>query len=100
MVSHEQDKGDYQRFVRHLNNNYPEHEIHTLDRAQLLELEPEIGRSFNQGLYLPQEGQIGNRRLLIALRKQLEKEGESSKGVNSFNWLSECQVFAIENTGP
>ena len=52
MVSHEQDKGDYQRFVRHLNNNYPEHEQHTLDRAQLLELEPEIGRSFNQGLYL------------------------------------------------
>jgi len=99
MVSHEQDKGDYQRFVRHLNNNYPKHEKHTLDRAQLLELEPEIGRSFNQGLYLPQEGQIGNRRLLIALRKQLEKEGESSKGVNSFNWLSECQVFAIENTG-
>ncbi|WP_246129129.1 FAD-dependent oxidoreductase [Colwellia demingiae] len=98
VVSHEQDKGDYQRFVRHLNNNYPEHKLHTLDRAQLLELEPEIGRSFNQGLYLPQEGQIGNRRLLIALRKQLEKEGESSNGVNSLNWLSECEVLAIENT--
>lgn len=98
VVSHEQDKGDYQRFVKHLNNNYPEHKLHTLDRAQLLELEPEIGRSFNQGLYLPQEGQIGNRRLLIALRKQLEKEGESSNGVNSLNWLSECEVLAIENT--
>ncbi|MEY8253054.1 MAG: FAD-dependent oxidoreductase, partial [Colwellia sp.] len=99
MVSHEQDKGDYQRFVRHLNNNYPEHELHTLDRAKLLELEPEIGRSFNQGLYLPQEGQLGNRRLLIALRKQLEKEGESINGINSLNWLNECEVLAIEKTG-
>ena len=99
MVSHEQDKGDYQRFVRHLNKNYPEHERRALDRAKLLELEPEIGRSFNQGLYLPQEGQIGNRRLLIALRKQLEKEGECSNGINSLNWLSECQVFAIEKAG-
>ncbi|KGJ92677.1 FAD dependent oxidoreductase [Colwellia psychrerythraea] len=99
MVSHEQDKGDYQRFVRHLGNNYPEHEQYVLNRTQLLELEPEIGRSFNQGLYLPQEGQLGNRRLLIALRKQLEKEGEYCNGVNSLNWLSECQVVAIDNAG-
>jgi len=103
MVSHEQDKGDYQRFVRHLNNNYPEHTLYTLDRAALLELEPEIGRSFSQGLYLPQEGQLGNRRLLVALRKQLEKEaqqaalGNNSSG-NQLNWLSECQVVEIKTT--
>jgi len=87
MVSHEQDKGDYLRFVRHLQNNYPERSVQTLDRALLHELEPELGRSFNQGLYLPQEGQIGNRRLLVALRKQLEQEG--------VNWLSECLVTEI-----
>lgn len=98
MVSHEQDKGDYQRFVRHLNNHYPNHERQLLNRAELLALEPEIGRSFNQGLYLPQEGQVGNRRLLIALRKQLEKEGARLNETNSsttFNWLSECNVTAI-----
>jgi len=89
MVSHEQDKGDYLRFVRHLQNNYPEQPLQRLNRAQLNELEPELGRSFNQGLYLPQEGQIGNRRLLVALRKQLEQEG--------VNWLSECLVTAIES---
>ncbi|TMM45664.1 FAD-dependent oxidoreductase [Colwellia ponticola] len=98
MVSHEQDKGDYQRFVRHLNNNYAEHKLHSLNRAELLALEPEIGRSFNQGLYLPEEGQIGNRRLLIALRKQLEKEGELSLGVRRLNWFSECHVCAINNS--
>lgn len=97
MVSHEQDKGDYQRFVRHLKNNYPEHTLHTLNRAELLKLEPEIGRSFNQGLYLPQEGQVGNRRLLVALRKQLEKESQHASSGNQLNWLSECQVIGIES---
>ena len=98
MVSHEQDKGDYQRFVRHLKNNYPEHELQTLDRQALLTLEPEIGRSFNQGLYLPQEGQLGNRRLLVALTKQLEQEAEAAEKMkrgNQLKWLSECQVIAI-----
>lgn len=93
MVSHEQDKGDYQRFVRHLHNNYTEHTVNHLNRQGLTKLEPELGRSFNQGLHLPQEGQIGNRRLLIALRKQLEKEG----GNNKLNWLSECLVTSIEH---
>ena len=96
MVSHEQDKGDYQRFVRHLNNNYPEHTKHALNRAELLALEPEIGRSFNQALYLPQEGQLGNRRLLVALRKQLETEAPHPVTGNSLNWLSECRVTDID----
>ncbi len=103
MVSHEQDKGDYQRFVRHVKNNYPEQELHSLNRAALLALEPEIGRSFNQALYLPQEGQLGNRRLLVALRKQLEKEGKKSitgnNNGNTLDWLSECQVVEIDNAG-
>ncbi|WP_019029267.1 FAD-dependent oxidoreductase [Colwellia piezophila] len=102
MVSHEQDKGDYQRFVRHLSNNYPEQELHRLDRQALLALEPEIGRSFNQGLYLPQEGQLGNRRLLVALRKQLEKEGQqtssSNNSGNKLLWLAECEVVAIKTS--
>ena len=96
MVSHEQDKGDYQRFVRHLKNNYPDNPVHTLNREGLTELEPEIGRSFSQGLYLPEEGQLGNRRLLVALRKQLEQESENSSNANQFNWLSECMVTDID----
>ena len=103
MVSHEQDKGDYQRFVRHLSNNYPEQEAHSLNRAELLELEPEIGRSFNQALYLPQEGQLGNRRLLVALRKQLEKEGQravpgNNSSGNQLKWLTECEVVEINTS--
>lgn len=88
MVSHEQDQGDYLRFSRFINNHYPEHESFALNRQQLLELEPELGRSFNQGLYLPQEGQIGNRKLLIALQEQLELE--------QVNWLTHSFVTGIE----
>lgn len=95
MVSHEQDKGEYQRFVRHIKNNYPEQPYQMLDRAGLAELEPEIGRSFNHGLYLPQEGQLGNRRLLVALRQQLEQENEDTSSGNNLNWLSECNVIDI-----
>lgn len=90
MVSHPQDMGDYQRFARYIENYYPEHKIEHLNRERLLELEPEIGRSFNQGIYLPQEGQIGNRKLLVALTHQLEKEG--------IHWLSECEVTTLRNT--
>ncbi len=92
MVSHEQDKGDYQRFARHLQTHYKEHACQHVDRAELTKLEPELGRSFNQGLYLPQEGQLGNRRLLVALRKQLEQESYQGQIVH---WRSECLVTAI-----
>lgn len=92
MVSHEQDKGDYQRFARHLQNYYSEHDVQHLDKAQLTALEPELGRSFQQGMYLPQEGQLGNRRLLVALRQQLEQEQQHHKTIH---WLSHCEVMAI-----
>jgi len=88
MVSHEQDQGDYQHFVRFLKNNYPQHSLHQLNRQQILELEPELGRSFNQGVFLPEEGQIGNRKLLIALQQQLEK--------STITWLDNCLVVKID----
>ena len=69
MVSHEQDKGDYERHQQFLFNHFQDHQIQALDRQALLELEPELGRTFQRGLYLPQEGQLGNRRLLVAFTK-------------------------------
>jgi len=88
MVSHEQDQGDYQRFVRYIKNHYPQHQLQQLDRQQILELEPELGRSFNQGVFLPEEGQIGNRKLLIALQQQLEK--------SNLTWLDNSPVVEID----
>ncbi|WP_281560446.1 glycine oxidase ThiO [Thalassomonas sp. RHCl1] len=87
LVSHAQDQGDYLRFKRYLQQHYPGQPLQSLDRGDLLALEPELGRSFHQGLYLPQEGQIGNRRLLRALSHQLETE--------QVNWLNNCEVTGI-----
>ena len=56
----------------------------------MIKLEPELGGSFKQGLYLPQEGQIDNRHLLTALQKQLDQEG--------VHWFSETLVNKITST--
>jgi glycine oxidase len=88
MVSHEQDQGDYQRLVRFIKNHYPQHQLQQVNRQQITELEPELGRSFNQGVYLPEEGQIGNRKLLVALQQQLEK--------SSLTWLESSEVIKID----
>ncbi|MFT5278255.1 MAG: glycine oxidase [Granulosicoccus sp.] len=88
MVSHEQDQGDYQRFVRYIKNYYPQHQLQQLNRQQILALEPELGRSFNQGVFLPEEGQIGNRKLLIALQQQLDR--------SNLTWLENSTVVKID----
>lgn len=88
VVSHEQDIADYQRLTRFLANNYPNHTQQKLNRTELSALEPELARKFSQALYLPEEGQIGNRKLLLALRQQLIDEG--------VKWHSESEVIAIK----
>ncbi|WP_299264683.1 FAD-dependent oxidoreductase [uncultured Psychrosphaera sp.] len=89
MVSHEQDKGDYQGFAQHLGRHYPQHAAPSLNRQQLAELEPELAHNFKQGLFLPDEGQIDNRMLLTALQKQLELE--------QVNWFIGAKVTQIDN---
>lgn len=88
VVSHEQDIADYQRLTRFLANNYPNHTQQKLNRTELSALEPELARKFSQALYLPEEGQIGNRKLLLALCQQLIDEG--------VKWHSESEVIAIK----
>ncbi len=94
MVSHTQDQGDYLHFARYIKEHYPQHHINGLNRSELEALEPDIGRAFNQGLFLPEEGQIDNRKLLVALKNELEQA--------EVNWLSNTEVVSIisnvENT--
>ena len=89
MVSHEQDQGDYQRFARFITRHYPQYQSTALSRPQLSKLEPELGHRFNQGLFLPDEGQIDNRMLLVALQQQLELEQVS--------WFCQSEVVGIDN---
>jgi len=45
-----------------------------LDNASLHRLEPELSGKFQQGLYLPGEGQLDNRQLLAGLLKSLQHQ--------------------------
>ncbi len=92
LISHAQDEGDYQHFRRFVIQNFSTHDTQTLNRQTLTALEPELGRSFQQGLYLPEEGQIDNRSLLNALTYELEQfENEAL-----LKWQSETNVEAIQ----
>jgi len=86
LVSHEQDQGDFLRFQRHLQRHYPNC-FRNLGRQELAELEPDIARKFSQGIYLPEEGQLGNRKLLIALQKQLE--------ALNVNWYDNTEIQGV-----
>lgn len=88
VVSHEHDIADYQKLTRFLANNYPNHDQQQLNRRQLSVLEPALANKFSQALYLPEEGQIGNRKLLVALHQQLTDE--------SVEWRSGSEVIAIK----
>lgn len=90
VLSHEQDIADYHRLTRFLANNYPSHAQQQLNRQELSSLEPELARKFSQALYLPQEGQIGNRKLLLALHQQLVTE--------DVKWFSETLVTSIKSS--
>lgn len=87
MVSHEQDQGDYLRYARFLKNHFSEYEVQHLNRQQMLTLEPELGRSFSQGMFLPQEGQLGNRKLLVALTEEIQSL--------DIEWLTNTRVEAM-----
>ena len=88
VLSHEADISDYHHFYRHLQRNYPQHQSKQLDSQQLRQLEPELSRSFNRGLYLPDEGQIGNRKLMVALKNELKE--------SPVKWLSQTLVDKVQ----
>lgn len=79
IVWHRQDVAEAQRFTRQLENNQrslPElPALQKLDSGALEQVEPALAHRFNQGLYLPGEGQLDNRQLLAALVVEMERLG-------------------------
>ncbi|MBU3582190.1 FAD-dependent oxidoreductase [Polynucleobacter sp. AP-Capit-er-40B-B4] len=73
---HRQDASDAERFTAHLEKNcHANSELSSpqkLSSETLRELEPGVADRFNQGLYLPNEGQLDNRQLLDALASELK----------------------------
>ena len=76
---HQQDASDAERFTAHLErnslNNVALPSPQRLDKALLQKIEPAVSDRFQQGLYLPQEGQLDNRQLLGALLLELDLLG-------------------------
>ncbi|QWD69168.1 FAD-dependent oxidoreductase [Polynucleobacter sp. VK25] len=73
---HRQDASDADRFAAHLEKNCRSNSElsapQKLSAEALRELEPGVADRFNQGLYLPNEGQLDNRQLLNALESELK----------------------------
>lgn len=72
VLAHTQDKGDLESFSQRLK---PLNGFHAerLNRAQIAHLEPELEGRFEQGIYLPCEGQIDNLAFYKASLKTLQK---------------------------
>lgn len=92
---HRQDAAEAERFTGHLDKNC----LHNsqlspprrLNTEQLKAIEPGVADRFNQGLYLPGEGQLDNRQLLDALLLEL-----NTLGVNC-HWNTEIDPDALRN---
>ena len=73
---HRQDASDAERFAAHLEKNCRSNPDlsapQKLNNDALRDFEPGVADRFNQGLYLPNEGQLDNRQLLTALFHELE----------------------------
>ncbi|WP_445769057.1 FAD-dependent oxidoreductase [Rheinheimera sp.] len=114
---HRQDAAEAKRFALILERtqqqlpNLPA--VQTLDAGSLLQHEPALETRFNQALYLPGEGQLDNRQLLVALLKSLEKQNvqlhwHSPRAPEDFqagqpgqpDWVFDCRGLGARNDWP
>ncbi|KDC48558.1 MULTISPECIES: FAD-dependent oxidoreductase [Pseudoalteromonas] len=72
VVAHQQDKGDLQSFTQRIKP-IAGHSAQALNAQQIAQLEPELANRFNQGLFLPCEGQIDNQAFYKASFTMLNK---------------------------
>jgi glycine oxidase len=104
IVWHRQDAAEASRFARQLE--FTQQQIPSLPRAQSVDaqqisaLEPALGTRFAQGYFLPEEGQLDNRELLVALLSDLERlsvdaHWHSPKELRDFHdhagWVFDCR---------
>ena len=72
VIAHQQDKGDLQSFAQRIKP-LADHTAEHINAQQITKLEPELAGRFNQGLFLPCEGQIDNQAFYKASFAQLNK---------------------------
>jgi glycine oxidase len=87
LVAHTQDKAELNLFMQQLDTKVPAKLVQSLDKQQILELEPEL-TNFSSGVYLTSEGQLDNRALLVSLAKHLTDSANVS-------WLTSTPVTTL-----
>ncbi len=118
---HRQDAHEAKRFSSALNRNHALMNFlkapQELTSAELQELEPALQGNFQQGIYLPGEGQLDNRQLLAALHSTLVQRGvqfhwntpkslEDFGGIHSVgssdsnDWLFDCRGLGAKPSWP
>jgi glycine oxidase len=114
---HRQDANDAERFARHLDATAAS--MPHLPKAQRLNaqglsaLEPSLGDRFQQGLYLPGEGQLDNHQLLAAMLLQLQSldvslNWETPRSPQDFapglpdqpDWVFDCRGVGAQTQWP
>jgi glycine oxidase len=88
VISHPQDKSQLQYFHQHVSQHYGENSCQQLDRKQLAQLEPSLAKRFSSALFLADEGQIGNRKLIKSLGEQLI--------IEQVDWQLSAKVSAVK----
>ncbi|MBI5636944.1 MAG: FAD-dependent oxidoreductase [Nitrospinae bacterium] len=82
VISHPQDRAELMRLVRKMDEHTGDLVMQRVEGAELRELEPDLDDAFMDGLYLPLEGQIDSRRLLVVLGEWLQKYATLNLGVH------------------
>lgn len=119
IVWHQQDASEAKRFGAHLERNCIQSQLRGdpsftlpkpqyLDRSALHLLEPSLSDRFHQGMFLPDEGQLDNRELLIALLDALNAlqvqfhwnqatHPEQLHAQGQYDWVIDCRGLGAKS---
>lgn len=106
IVWHGQDKPLSNEFVRHLKRGgVADDEIIRWRADDIAKREPQLGRRFSDGIYLPTEGQLDGRQILSALADALdelnvpchwEHECAPEDLQAQYDWLIDCRGYGAK----
>jgi len=75
IVAHPQDSGELEHFARGIKSRAASDVFHSIKNDELEELEPDLDRRFQSGLFFPSEGQIDSRGVMAALLNTAQARG-------------------------
>lgn len=106
IIWHGQDRALAQQFAAHLRRAHAGESCwQHWDAATLAAAEPQLGGRFGSGFFLPTEGQLDNRQLLLALATAAEEAGVAchwqhtatvAEAQVAAHWVVDCRGFAAK----